>query len=66
MEFTDMKTEGRLVTWTILSDSGGVYYVSLDSTDSWSCSCPHYVFRLKKTGQICKHIRWVKEEQGSA
>jgi len=24
-----------------------------------SCSCPHYLYRLQGTGQLCKHIKQV-------
>lgn len=27
----------------------------------WECSCPHWIFRLRKSGANCKHIIALKE-----
>ena len=26
-----------------------------------TCNCPHFVFRLRKTGEVCKHIHAVEK-----
>ena len=44
-------------------DINKVYTVeSLDFQDGiqkWVCSCPHWIFRVSKTGGRCKHILFV-------
>tara|TARA_A100001201_G_scaffold139096_1_gene130683 strand:+ start:3059 stop:3295 length:237 start_codon:yes stop_codon:yes gene_type:complete len=29
----------------------------------WSCSCPHYMFRARKRGLDCKHIKAGKRKK---
>ncbi len=33
------------------------YLVGQRRDGSWECSCPHFIFRASKTGEICKHIQ---------
>lgn len=40
-------------------DTGKAYEVWFKS-GRWSCSCPHWMFRLRKTGAQCKHIEDAK------
>lgn len=49
--------------WKIPSDNGGdkSYTVSLTMDNRYKCSCPHWIFRLQKTGDDCKHIMDVKD-----
>lgn len=49
--------------WKVLSDKEGKppYKVSLTMDGKYKCSCPHWIFRLQKTGEDCKHITDVKE-----
>jgi predicted nucleic acid-binding Zn finger protein len=39
-------------------ENGRFYTVNLADE---SCTCPHYAFRLKRSGQKCKHIVAVEE-----
>ena len=32
----------------------------------WSCSCPNYMFRMRKRGLDCKHIKEVKRKKFEA
>lgn len=41
-------------------DSGKLYEVGC-TDGKWWCSCPHFIFRLKKKS-ACKHIVQKKEE----
>jgi|SRR3990170_3275216 len=48
--------------WEVPSDNGDkTYKVSLTLEGTYKCSCPHWIFRLQKTGDDCKHIMDVKE-----
>lgn len=37
----------------------GLYTVSKYEDGSWACSCPHFIYRLKQSGDECKHIKAV-------
>jgi len=54
-----MEPKERVVQWTMPSESDPrkEYTVTLYSDGTWKCSCPHWIFRLQKTGEDCKHIR---------
>ncbi len=51
------------------SNSDTVYIVN---TDDWSCTCPHYQYRLKDANAAdgkkrpCKHLRAAVENEGRA
>ena len=45
--------------WTVDSDSGNTYTVSVNSKDEWECDCPDFTFRRRKQGTHCKHIHAV-------
>ena len=45
-----------MITKVKSSSSGKEYDVD---TILLSCSCPHYLYRLQGTGQLCKHIKQV-------
>jgi len=32
---------------------------AFDEGKKWTCTCPHWVYRLKKQGTRCKHIDFV-------
>ena len=36
------------------SSTGNIYIVDLENL---SCTCPHYLYRLKRSGGLCKHIQ---------
>lgn len=40
---------------------GKFYKVNLDGP---SCTCPHFLFRMKAIGGECKHIKAVREKYG--
>lgn len=48
--------------WSVPSDRDPhkQYRVSLTGDGSYKCSCPHWIYRLQKTGEDCKHIVDVK------
>ena len=47
--------------WEVPSDNGDkIYKVSLTLEGTYKCSCPHWIFRLQKTGEDCKHIDDIK------
>ena len=50
--------EGKL--YLVPSSSGAKEY-KVDP-DAPSCTCAHYLFRLRSSGGECKHIKAVKEE----
>ena len=56
MEF---KRDGNLYIVTSTSDKSKSYKVDIDAP---SCTCAHFLFRLRKSGGECKHIKSVKEE----
>lgn len=37
-----------------------VYAVCQLADETWTCSCPHYLYRLARFGGECKHIRLVR------
>lgn len=34
---------------------------AFDEGKRWTCTCPHWIHRLKKSGTRCKHIEFVIE-----
>ena len=48
----EAKQEGEV--WTVESDTGHTYKVT-----SSSCTCPQFLFRVKKSGGSCKHMDFV-------
>ena len=37
--------------------TGKTYNIHRDiRSKKWNCTCPHFLFRLRKTGTHCKHI----------
>lgn len=40
------------------SKKGKFYSVDPDKP---SCDCAHFIFRLKKSGGVCKHIKMIRE-----
>ena len=40
----------------VSSSTGGYYDIDISRQ---TCSCPHYMYRLSKSGGICKHIQLV-------
>jgi len=50
--------------YAVSSDSGKTYEVDLAKN---TCTCPHFIHRLRRLGGECKHITAVKESvAGSA
>jgi len=47
-------------SWTVLSDSGHSYNVTTNS-----CSCPHFIHRVKKSGGSCKHMIFIQNLMSS-
>lgn len=46
--------------WNVISqDSGKKYVVSMKHDGVYSCSCPHWIYRLQAKGEHCKHIKEV-------
>jgi hypothetical protein len=45
----------------VYNEVNGALYQVLRETRRWSCTCPHFIFRLRKAGGECKHITLVKE-----
>ena len=46
-------------TYQVESSKPGVYY-EIDLKKN-TCTCPHYIHRVRRTGGDCKHIKAVKE-----
>lgn len=45
-----------------LSDQRKEYTVAFDvKCKCWTCTCPHYIFRLKKSRGRCQHIAMLLE-----
>jgi hypothetical protein len=61
-----MNTNG-LQTFEVESESQAalVYLVRFHRDLRWSCSCPDYLYRRVKLGDVCKHIRRIVEQQCS-
>lgn len=38
-----------------------VYTVSNTTEDGWECNCPHFIYRCKDTGDVCKHIELAQD-----
>jgi len=55
-------TPGYVKQWKVRSDRDPniQYVVSLKPDGTYECSCPHWIYRLKKRGGECKHIEKVK------
>lgn len=45
--------------YKIITDENKEYFVDLKDN---SCTCPHYLYRLKRIGAECKHIIAVQEK----
>lgn len=43
--------------------NGRRYEVDIN-TKTRSCTCPHWLFRLKKSKGVCKHIKMAKAKGG--
>ena len=43
----------------VKSPSGNIYEINLVNK---TCTCPHYIYRLKNTDKLCKHLQKVKEQ----
>ena len=43
----------------VKSPSGNIYEINLVNK---TCTCPHYIYRLKNTAKLCKHLQKVKEQ----
>jgi len=43
------------MTYYIQSSDKSKTYTCLEDKGKWSCTCPHYLFRLRGKG-CCKHI----------
>lgn len=46
-----------MATFNIISKTSKKKYVV--DTITLSCTCPHYLYRLQGTGELCKHIKAV-------
>lgn len=46
--------------YNILSSDKTSWYQVIKNQDKWSCTCPHWIFRLKKKS-VCKHIEEAKK-----
>lgn len=45
-----------------LSGENTIYQIAFDTSKKlWTCSCPHWIYRLKKTRGKCKHIIKLEE-----
>jgi len=55
-------TPGYVKQWKVRSDRDPniQYVVSLKPDGTYECSCPHFIYRLRKRGGECKHIEKVK------
>ena len=52
------KLVGNRLILKVSSPSGNTYTVqSQGANQVMTCDCPHFLFRLVGTGQICKHIK---------
>jgi len=49
-------TDGKVIFRTEIEGSRGQYTVTNHDQNGWFCTCPHYKFRLRDTGKVCKHI----------
>ncbi len=51
--------------WMVPSTSGtGQYYVELDhERHIFICECPDWIYRGRKRGQKCKHLRLIESLQ---
>jgi len=60
-------TLGYVKQWKVRSDRDPdkQYVVSLKPDGTYECSCPHWIYRLKKRGGECKHIEKVKAAEAS-
>ena len=60
-------TPGYVKQWKVRSDRDPnmQYVVSLKPDGTYECSCPHWIYRLKKRGGECKHIEKVKAAEAS-
>ena len=60
-------TLGYVKQWKVRSerDPSKQYVVSLKPDGTYECSCPHWIYRLKKRGGECKHIEKVKAAEAS-
>jgi len=47
--------------WEIPNGKEKPYVVTEWHDSVWKCSCPHWIFRLQRTGEDCKHIIDVKD-----
>ena len=44
--------------------NGKSYKIQYDtSRREWSCNCPNYMFRMRKRGLDCKHIKEIKRKK---
>ncbi len=50
-----IESEG-VKTYQILSSHGDKFYTVANNVGSWSCNCPHYIYRMSSVGGDCKHI----------
>lgn len=53
----NIKKEGDL--FLVESSKKGKFY-NVDITEK-TCDCPHYIYRMKRVGGECKHIKAVKD-----
>jgi predicted nucleic acid-binding Zn finger protein len=48
--------------YSVESSKGSTRYKVTEYEDGkWACDCPHFLFRLRKSGTACKHIDLIKK-----
>ncbi|MBW2990039.1 SWIM zinc finger family protein [Candidatus Woesearchaeota archaeon] len=47
-------------TFKVESRTPGRYYIV--DPEKRSCTCPHYRFRLARSGGLCKHLRFLQDK----
>ena len=55
---TGLATPENLVE--VKGSTGNIYNVDVENQ---TCTCPHYIYRLQGTNEICKHIKSIKVEK---
>jgi predicted nucleic acid-binding Zn finger protein len=51
-----MTAQGKVVAHVRSFNGGGDYTISKTAPGVFSCTCPHFRYRLEGTGKRCKHI----------
>ena len=56
-----MDLTANVRTWEVRSMSGKdtIYIVRRNRAGEFSCSCPHWWYRLAPLGTVCKHVAFV-------